>query len=114
MSTTKIEKAARKLCTHTVIFTDITDKLVAVRAMQGRTTGAIAHEFGLTKSEAQYRITKAQKSLNTRFRADYRNGEGELAAKMLAATTNIARQVVEKQIAPKFIPFARSGVPRTP
>jgi len=114
MSTvSKIEKEARKLCTHTIVFTDITEKLVAVRAMQGRTTRAIAAEFGLTPSEAQYRIIKAQKSLKTRFRADYRSGEGKLAARMLQATTDIAMQVVEKKVAPQFVPFARAGVPRS-
>ena len=112
MSTQKIERQARKLCTHTIVFTDVTEKWVAVRAMQGRTTKAMASEFGLTPSEAQYRILKAQKSLNTRFRADYRGGEGEVAARMLKATTRIGLDIVEKKIAPQFIPFARSGVPR--
>lgn len=111
-TTTKIEKQARKLCTHTIVFTDLTEKMVAVRAMQGRTTRAIAQEFGITESEAQYRIIKAQKSLNTRFRRDYRNGDGKVAQKMLRATEQIGLAVVEKQVAPKFIPFARSGVPR--
>lgn len=113
MSTaSKIKQEARKLCTHTIVFTDLTEKMVAVRAMQGRTTKAIAQEFGITESEAQYRILKAQKSVNTRFRADYRNGDGAVAQKMLKATEQIGLQVVERKIAPKFIPFARAGVPR--
>jgi len=113
MSTTaKIKKEARRLCTHIIVFTDVTDKLVAVRAMQGRSTKAIAKELGVTESEAQYRIIKAQKSLKTRFRRDYRNGEGVVAAKMLRATEHIGLAVVERKIAPLFVPFARAGVPR--
>jgi hypothetical protein len=109
---TKLEQEARRLCTHTIVFTDLTEKMCAVRAMQGRTTKAIAHEFRITESEAQYRIIKAQKSMNTRFRRDYRNGDGKVAQKMLRATEQIGLRVVDHEIAPKFIPFARAGVPR--
>lgn len=109
----KIKKEARKLCTHTIVFTDHTDKLVAVRAMQGRTTKAIAHELGITESEAQYRITKAQNSMNTRFRSDYRSGNGGMAQKILRATEHICLNVVERKIAPQFTPFASAGVPRS-
>lgn len=108
----RIKREARKLCQHTVVFTDTTDVLVAVRGMQGRTTKAIARELGITESQAQYRILKAQKSMGTRFRADYRGGTGGIAAKMLRATETIGMAVVRKQVAPKFIPFARAGVPR--
>lgn len=108
----KIAKEARKLCTHTIVFTDFTEKMVAVRAMQGRTTKSIAREFGITESEAQYRIIKAQKSMKTKFRRDYRSGTGRIAERMLKATEQIGLHVVEKQIAPQFTPFARSGVPR--
>jgi hypothetical protein len=110
--TTKIEKEARRLCTHTIVFTDPVDKLVAVRAMQGRTTKAIARELHITQHEAQYRVSKAQRSVGTRFRADYRDGSGPVAKKMLKATEIIGLQVVEHDIAPKFIPFARQGVSR--
>jgi len=112
MSTSQIDKEARKLCTHTVVFTDATDVLVAVRGMQGRTTKSIAHELGISESQAQYRIMKAQNSLKTRFRRDYRDGTGEVAKKMLRATEAIGMAVVERKVAPKFIPFARAGVPR--
>jgi len=111
-TTDKLEKEARKLCTHTIVFTDPTEKLVAVRAMQGRSTKAIAHELKITESEAQYRVTKAQRALGTYFRADYRNGTGNVVKKMMRATENIGLRVVERQIAPKFIPFARQGVGR--
>lgn len=110
--TTKLEKEARKLCTHTIVFTDPTEKLVAVRAMQGRSTKAIAQELKITESEAQYRVTKAQKAMGTYFRADYRNGTGSVVRKMMRATESIGLRVVERQIAPKFIPFARQGVGR--
>ena len=106
-SLAKIEKEARKLCTHTVVFTDLTEKMIAVRAMQGRSTKAIAQEFGITDSKAQYRILKAQKSLNTRFRRDYRNGDSKFAKRMLKATEQIGLAVVEKQITPQFLPLAR-------
>jgi len=111
-TTDKLEKEARKLCTHTIVFTDPTEKLVAVRAMQGRSTKAIAHELKITESEAQYRVTKAQKAMGTYFRSDYRNGTGNVVKKMMRATENIGLRVVEQQIAPKFIPFARQGVGR--
>lgn len=108
-----LEKDARKLCTHTIVFTDPTEKLVAVRAMQGRSTKAIARELKITVSEAQYRVTKAQKALGTHFRADYRNGTSSIVKKMMRASESIGLRVVEDQIAPKFIPFARQGVGRT-
>jgi hypothetical protein len=114
MNATKIAKEARRLCTHTIVFTDHTEKLAVVRAMQGRTTLAIAEELGLTLSQAQYRILKAQRSLKTHFRSDYRNGESKLTQKMMCASAAIALGVVENKIAPKFIPFARPNVPRTP
>lgn len=109
----KIKKEARKLCRHTVIFTDATDILVAVRGMQGRTTKAIAHELGITESQAQYRILKAQKSLNTRFRSDYRNGTGAVALQMLKATQRIGMKVIRDEVAPKFIPLGSAGIPRS-
>lgn len=113
MSTTKeIEKTARKLCRHKIVFTDISDVLVAVRAMQGRSTKAIANELGVSETQAQYRIMKAQDALGTKFRSDYRNGLGPVAKKMLRATEAIGLRVVERQIAPKFIPFAAPGVSR--
>jgi hypothetical protein len=112
MDTTKVERTARRLCTHIIVFTDALDKLAAVRAMQGRTTKAIADELGMTVSEAQYRIIKAQKSMGVYFRASYRNGKGRLAQRMLRATEHIGLRVVERQIAPKFIPLARQGVGR--
>lgn len=109
----RIKKEARKLCRHTIIFTDVTDILVAVRGMQGRTTKAIAAELSITESQAQYRILKAQKSIGTKFRADYRGGTGAIAQKMLKATERIGMGVVREQIAPQFIPLASPGVPRS-
>jgi len=113
MNITKIKKEARKLCRHTVVFTDTSDVLVAVRGMQGRTTKAIARELGITESQAQYRILKAQKSVGAKFRADYRGGNGPIASQMLKATERIGRAVIRSQVAPQFIPFARAGVPRS-
>lgn len=109
---TKIEKEARKLCTHTIVFTDPLSRKAAARAMQGRTTKSIAEELGITFHEAQYRINKAQKSRDTRFRRDYRDGTGKVAQKMMQATESIAMHEIDQNIAPQFIPFARAGVPR--
>lgn len=108
----KIKRTASKLRTHTVVFTDVTDILVAVRGMQGRTTKAIAHELGITESQAQYRILKAQKTMSTRFRADYRGGTGKIAMQMLKATERIGMKIVRQDVAPKFIPLASEGIPR--
>jgi len=111
-SNSKIETEARKLCRHTSVFTDTTDVRVAVRGMQGRTTKSIARELGLTESQVQYRILKAQKSVATKFRADYRNGDGPIAMQMLKATEKIGMGIVRQQIAPKFVELAALGVPR--
>lgn len=109
----RIKKEARKFCRHTVVFTDATDILVAVRGMQGRTTKAIAKELGITESQAQYRILKAQNSMKTKFRSDYRNGNGAVAQLMLQATEKIGMRVIRNEVAPKFTPFASAGVPRS-
>lgn len=109
---TKVEAAARRMCRHTIVFTDELDILVGVRAMQGRTTKSIADELGLTESQVSYRIKKAQDSVKTKFRHDYRNGEGKLAKRMARASESIAVEFVQKQIAPQFIPLARQGVGR--
>lgn len=109
---TKIEQEARKLCRHTIVFTDLQSATAASLAMQGISTKAIAGELGLSEAQAQYRVSKAQASMKARFRADYRNGRGPVVRQMLKATDAIASKVVQDQIAPKFIPFARLGVPR--
>lgn len=112
MSKNSILKKAGQLCRHTIVFTEKTDMLVVVRGMQGRTTKAIARELGITVSQAQYRILKAQRSLNVKFRADYRGGDGEIAQTMLRATERIGLGYVRKEIAPKFTPDALAGVPK--
>lgn len=106
MTIRDIESEARKLCRHSVVFEDATDILVAVRGMQGRSTKAIARELHITPSQAQYRITKAQNSMGTRFRADYRNGRSELSNQMLKATEQLGIEVVRKRVAPKFVKHA--------
>lgn len=111
-SITKIEKEARKLCTHTIVFTDPLSRKAAALALRGQSTKAIAAELGITIHEAQYRITKAQKSQGTRYRADYRNNSSPLTRRMLRATEKLALQEIDRNVAPKFIPFARAGVPR--
>jgi hypothetical protein len=110
--TTKVEKAARKLCTHTVCFTDAQSRRIAILALQGMTTRAIADELRISTAVAQYAILKAQRSLGVRFRHDYRNGNSRLARQMMHSTENLARHFVSRSIAPKFIPFAAPGVSR--
>jgi DNA-binding NarL/FixJ family response regulator len=112
MSTKEIEKKARALCTHTIVYTDAESKIIATRAMQGRTTREIADELGLPITTVQYRITKAQDSLGIKFRAEYRSGTSKLVREMLRRTEPMAMRIVEKEIAPQFIPFARRGVSR--
>jgi len=87
---------------HRVTYQAITDIAVAVRAMQGQTTRAIAREFKMSESMAQYRVGKAQAALGTYFRRDYRNGTGDIVKKMLAATHDLARQIVVQDIAPRY------------
>ncbi len=112
MSTKEIEKKARALCTHTIVYTDPESKLIATRALQGRTTREIADELGVTVTTAQYRIGKAQDSMGIKFRAEYRSGRSKLVREMLRRTESLAMRVVETKIAPQFIPFARKGVSR--
>lgn len=109
-----IEQEARRLCTHTVCFTDVESQLIAVRALQGVTTKAIARELHMTHSRVQYAILKAQRSLgaDVKFRRDYRNGEGPLAKRMLQSTETMALSIVTRKITPKFRRLAASGVPR--
>ncbi len=109
---TKTEAEARRLCTHTIVYTEDDDILVAVRAMQGRSTKAIAAELGLTQSKVQYRVSKSQNSMGLKFRSEYRNGTSALAKRMMKATERIGLVVVRDVIAPKFTPLARPGVPR--
>lgn len=109
MTKTKLAKArkeARKMCRHTVVFDDMVDITVAVRAMQGRTTKAIASEIGISPAMVQYRIIKAQRSVNQKFRSDYRNGTGTVTLAMMRATEKIGVAFVRGRITPKFKPQA--------
>jgi hypothetical protein len=109
----KIEQEARRMCRHTVVYTAKTDIRAASLAMMGRTTKSIARDLDITESQAQYRIKKAQDSLDTRFRANYRNGDGALVFAMQERIMRMAETQVRKFVTPKFVPFARAGVPRT-
>lgn len=114
MNEETIEKKARKLCRHTVCYTDHVSRLIAIRALQGVTTKAIAEELEITPVRVQYAILKAQHALgaNVRFRRDYRNGKGSFAESLLRATEGAAEKLVHRKIAPIFRPFAAPGVPR--
>ena len=109
MDTTTVEKPPKQsLRTHTVVYSALIDIRAAVMAMQGQTTKSIAAQLGITEAKVQYRIKKAQDSLKTRFRADFRNGRGEFAQFVLGATYKNAEKLVRTQVAPKFAPYAAS------
>lgn len=110
----KIDRKARKMCRHTVCFTDPQSRLIAARAMQGISTKAIADELGISLGQAQYAITKAQHSLgdDVRLRRDYRNGNGKFVRKMMQATQKMALKMVSNEITPHFARLAAEGVPR--
>lgn len=110
----RVSNEARKLCRHTICYTDAQSRMIAARALQGITTKAIAKELDITESQVQYAILKAQRSLgiDVRFRRDYRNGESRLARQILQSTQKIALNVVSRKIAPNFVRLAAAGVPR--
>lgn len=107
-----IQEQARRLCRHTIIFTATDDRLVVTRALQGQTSLTIAAETGLSVSQVQYRIAKAQRDLGVRFRSEYRSGNSPLSSRMLAATQDMAAHYVDREIAPRFIPLAKPGIPK--
>jgi predicted transcriptional regulator len=107
MSTKELNAQAKMIRTHIVIFQDNTEILAAVRAMQGRTTKSIAEELGITESEAQYRITKAQRAMGTFFRRDYRSGLGAFSKFVDKATTQRAREIVAQNVASQFAAYAK-------
>lgn len=98
----KTEEQAKRLHTHKVVFTGSVDIECAVRAMLGQTTRAIAEALGISESMAQYRIQKAQDSVQTRFRSDYRNCTSLVAKNAFAASRKFAWKEVESSIAPRF------------
>ncbi len=110
----KVSNEARKLCRHTICYTDARSRMIAARALQGITTKAIAMELDATESQVQYAILKAQRSLgpDVRFRRDYRSGDSPLARRLLQSTQKIALDVVTRKITPKFVRLAAQGVPR--
>jgi hypothetical protein len=110
--TAKIDAQARRFCTHTIVYTETLDQRVAMLALQGLSTRGIMLRTGMTYGEVQYRVLKAQHSLGRRFRADYRTGQGDFVNRLLKAGQHLAQRYVAREIAPKFVAFARRGVPR--
>jgi hypothetical protein len=104
------ERGTKRIHAHTVVYQDVVDITCAIRAMQGRSTRAIAQELGLSDSKAYYRISKAQQAMGTYFRSDYRSGQGALVEAMMTATSGIAEAIVRKKIAPKFAKLASNRV----
>lgn len=104
------EKRNKRMHTHTVTYQTVEQIMVAVRAIQGRSTRSIAAEFGITESKAQYWIMKAQNTLGTKFRAEYRSGNGDIARAMIKSTERTASAIVRSQITTKWAPFAARRV----
>lgn len=103
-----IEKQARQMRRHTVVFVG-QDAEVAALAMMGRTTKSIAKELGLSDSQVQYRIAKAQKTQGTRYRSDYRNGAGVVAIRVQNTCLRFALRQVSRNVSPKFRGLAATG-----
>ena len=106
----KIQEEAKGRHTHIVIFkSDSEEEDVAVMARVGLTTKAIADATGLSESQAQYRVMKAQKKVGTRFRAEFRNGS-PLAMKAVAYVAPEVRAEIQRKVTPHFLPLASSRV----
>ena len=102
MKLSKLQKAAGKLHTHTVVFKTGSDEDIAAQlAMGGQTTKAIMLETGLTECQVVYRLHKAGVK-----RADFRNGTSPVARRALPYIMKLAAVEVKEKIAPKFAPFA--------
>jgi hypothetical protein len=101
MGIDKIQKAARSLHTHTVVFKTGSDEDFAARyGMMGLTTKAIAAKTGLTESQVQYRLGKAK--IKRAGKEGYRNGTNPFAQRVLAVGIKMAKSVVADEIAPRF------------
>lgn len=101
-------------CRHVIVYTELTDMMVLARAMQGRTTKAIARELGLSAAMVQYRIQKAQRALKTRFRSSYRGSDTPEVRQLLKSTEAAALRRVREEVTPIFKPLAGPGVLRVP
>jgi hypothetical protein len=95
-----------------VVYTDVLDAMIVIRALQGRSTLAIAREFNISPHKVNYRIYKAQRVFDTSFRGDYRNGIGPLARRMAKATQSVAMGFVRNDLVPHFAPYAAPGIAR--
>jgi hypothetical protein len=103
-----IKKQALKLHTHVVVFkSNSAEETVAAMAQFGQTTKAIAGRTGLSAAQVQYRISKAQNTMGTRFRADFRNGS-VMAQTVMKTHMGTARNVIQKNVTVKFTPKAES------
>jgi DNA-binding Lrp family transcriptional regulator len=83
------------------------EETVAAMAQFGQTTRAIAERTGLSAAQVQYRVSKAQNTMGTRFRADFRNGS-DMAQTVMKTHMGAARSVIQKNVTVKFVPLAAS------
>jgi hypothetical protein len=103
-----LKKQALKLHTHVVVFKQNSkEETVAAMAQFGQTTKAIATTTGLTPAQVQYRVSKAQNEMGRKFRSEFRNGS-VIAVRVMKAHLGEAREVIQKSVAPKFVPLALS------
>jgi DNA-binding NarL/FixJ family response regulator len=104
----EIKAQALKLHTHVVVFkSNSMEETVAAMAQFGQTTKAIAERTGLSPAQVQYRVSKAQNTMGTRFRSDFRN-YSEMAQTVMKTHMGTARNVIQKNVAVKFMPLAAS------
>ena len=80
--------------------TAVQEVQVLIRAKNGWTTEAIAHDLGLTKSQVAYRI---KKGLAVGERARFRSGDTWVAHEALRVTAKGIITEVSKKVTPKFL-----------
>lgn len=96
----RLHRVAKRLHTHAVVFRENSDEEdCAVRAMFGQSTKAIADARGLSEGQVQYRIGKAGLAGE---RQSYRSGKSSMSKLVYRLGRTAARNVVRKEIAPKF------------
>lgn len=104
----EIKAKALKLHTHVVVFKSSSmEETVAAMAQFGQTTKAIAERTGLSAAQVQYRVSKAQNTMGIRFRSSFRN-YSDMAKLVMQTHMGAARNVIQKNVAVKFVPLASS------
>jgi len=104
--TPELAKRAKRMHTHRVVFSSQSlEETVASLAQLGASNECISQETGLSHSQVQYRISKAQGYVKKRFRQEWRQGQG-IFRNVLRTHLGSARKYVQSKIAPAFLPLA--------